>query len=129
MVSIPPPVTKYDFSGIGNASAAALMAVFLVNPSTTFLTAGIAGKLVYYIASQVFAGLASVGLVFLNVGAEQIATAVSKAGFDGSLDNAYKVMDQLTSSGHGLTAEEVAEIDNPVISQFEKFAKLTRTKS
>lgn len=129
MSLLPPPFDKYDFSGIGNASATAVMALLLANPGTTFLATGVLGKIIYLVLSKIFSALASFGLVILNVGAEQIATAVEKSGFDGSFSNAYTLIDQLNSTGHGLTSEQVTAIDAPVISAFEKFAKLTRTKS
>jgi len=126
---LPPAAEKYDFTGIGNASAAVIMALLLANPYTSFLTVGLLGKINFKIISWLCSSAASVGLVFLNVGAEQIVTAVDKVGFDGSFDNAFKLIDQINSTGHSLTPAQVAAIDAPVIAQFEKFAKLTRTKS
>ena len=125
---LPPSAEKYDFEGIGSASAAGIIALLAANPYTSFLTVGLSGKILYWVLKKFFVALASMGLVLLNVGAEQIATAIDKSGFDGSLDNAYKIIDQLQASGHGLTPEQIKAIDDPVIAQFQRFAKLTRGK-
>lgn len=129
MSLLPAPADKYDFTGIGNASALALMAILAANPATVWLTTGVSGTIFKLVSSKIFSGLASVGVVFLNIGAELVATVVDKAGFDGSMTSSLALVDKIQAAGQTLTPEQISAIDDPVIAQFEKFAKLTRTKS
>lgn len=129
MSLLPPPANKYDFTGIGNASALALMAVLAANPETLWLTTGVTGTIFKLVSSKIFSGLASVGVVFLNIGAELITTVVDKSGFDGSFTSSLKLVDAIQAAGQTMTADQIQAIDGPVIAQFEKFAKLTRSKS
>jgi hypothetical protein len=119
---------KYDFDGIGAASAAAVMVVLAANPTTAWLTVGFPGKITFWILSSLFNKLASKGVVLLNVGADRLATAVEKSGFDGSWENAYKLMDEIRTVGRDMTLEEITAIDDAVIEKFRRFAKLTRKK-
>lgn len=128
MPIIPPSGQKHDLSGIGGASAAAIMALLAANPSTTALTVGLGGKIVFWILSKFFSVLSSMGLVLLNVGAERLQVALDKAGFDGSFDDAEKIMEAIRNTGRDLTPEEIKSIDDKVIVQFRKFGRIGRRK-
>jgi len=117
---------KHSLTGMGGASAATILAVLAANPTTTFLTVGLQGKIIYFLLSKVFTALASMGLVLLNLGAENILGAIEKAQFDGSIDAAYKLLEEIRASGRAVTPEEGKKIDDAVIEQFRKFAKMTR---
>ena len=82
----------------------------------------------FYLLTQLFSALASLGLVLLNVGAERIITAVDKYGFDGSFETAEKLIEEIRKTGRDLAPEEIKTIDEEVIKQFRKFAKLGRKK-
>lgn len=124
-----PSEEKYEFSGIGSASAAVVFAALAANPTTSWMTVGvIPGKIVFYILSRVFSKFASKGVVLLNVGADSLLTAMEKSAFDGSLESSYKLIDEIRSSGRNLTEDETKKIDEQVILQFRKFAKMTRGK-
>ncbi len=122
------PSDKYKFDGIGSASAAAVMAVLAAEPATAWLTVGIPGKITSAILRMFFSSLASKGVVILNVGAEKLMVALEKSGFDGSIESSYKLIEEIRASGRDLTPEEIKAIDDKVIEQFRKFAKLTRGK-
>ncbi len=128
MSLLPPSSTKHDLSGIGGASAAAIMVVLAANPSTLFLTVGIQGKIIYWILEKIFTRLASSGLVILNVGAEKIDIALDKVHFDGSMDSAEKLIAEIRKTGRELTPEETKAIDEKVFIAFRKFAKISRRK-
>lgn len=128
MSILPPSATKHDLNGIGSASAAGVVAALATNPSTSFLTAGFIGKIVFYLLKTFFTSLASMGLVLLNVGAEKLLAAIDRSNFDGSLDTAEKLIQEIRNTGRELTPEETKQIDDKVIEQFRKFAKMTRKK-
>lgn len=128
MPILPPSADKHDLGGIGGTSAALVMAALASNPGTTFLTAGILGKIVYWFLSSLFTKLASMGLVLLNVGTEKLLTALYKSNFDGSFESAEKLIAEIRGTGRELTPEETKKIDDDVINQFRKFAKMTRSK-
>lgn len=126
---LPPSAEKHRLTGIGEASAASLISALAVNPSTAFLTAGVSGKVLFFILSKVFSWAASVGLVLLNVGAESLLVAAEKSEFDGSYDTAAKLIEEIRKTGRDLTPEEIARIDDQVIETFRKFAKITRKQN
>lgn len=128
MPVIPPSAVKHGLSGIGEASASAAIAALSANPSTAFLTAGLSGKILFWILTKVFSGFASMGLVILNVGAEKLAVAADKVEFDGSMESAEKFIEEIRKTGRELTPEEVKKIDDEVIAAFRKFATLARKK-
>ena len=125
---LPPSAKKHDFDGIGSASAASVLAVLTANPSTSFLTAGLSGKILFYILKNFFSGLASMGLVILNLGAEKLLGAIEKSNYDGSFESAMNLIDEIRKTGRELTQEEINEIDGEVIVAFRKFAKMTRKR-
>lgn len=122
------PLTKYDFSGIGAASAKLVLAALAANPSTTFLTVGFSGTVVNWILTKAFSMAASAGLVILNVGAEKIETLIAKNQYDGSWDSAEKLLQDARDAHHTLTPAEIAAIDGPVIDSFRKFANLAKAQ-
>lgn len=128
MSIVPPSAEKHDLDGIGDASASAAIAALAANPSTSFLTAGLSGKILFWILSKFFSALASMGLVVLNVGAEKLSTAISKAGYDGSFESAEKLIEEIRNTGRDLTPEEAKAIDDKVIEAFRKFAVIARKK-
>ena len=128
MPIIPPSAEKFKLEGIGNASAASILAALATNPSTSFLAAGISAKILFWIISKIFSGLASMGIVILNVGAEKLAVALDKVNFDGSLESAEQFIEEIRKTGRELTPEEIKKIDDSVIEQLRKFAKITRKK-
>lgn len=128
MSIIPPSATKHKLEGIGSASAAAVIAALASNPSTAFLAAGISAKILFFILTKVFSGLASMGLVLLNVGAEKLIVTVEKIDFDGSYKSAEQFIDEIRKTGRELTPEEIKKIDDGVIVTFRKFAKIARKK-
>lgn len=120
---------KHDLGGIGDASAALVMAALAANPGTLFLTTGIQGKILFWLLSKAFTKMASVGLVILNVGAENLATAIERSKFDGSFESAERLIEEIRSTGRDMTPEEMSAIDGKVIDQFRKFAKMARKKN
>ena len=124
-----PSANKYDFDGIGAASASVVFALMAANPATAWLTVGlIPGKIVYYLLSRVFGKFASQGVVILNVGAEKVLVASEKSQFDGTMESSYRLIAEIQATGRDLTDEEMKAIDGPVIEVFRKFARLTRGK-
>ena len=128
MTIVPPSAKKHSLRGIGEASASSAIAALSLNPSTSFLTAGLSGKILFWTLTQVFSGLASMGLVILNVGAEKLAVVLDRVDFDGSMAAAEKFIDEVRKVGRDLTPEEVKKIDDEVIIAFRKFAKIARKK-
>lgn len=122
------PVTKHSLNGIGDASAAMALAAFAANPSTAFLTVGTSGKIFFFILSKLFAGMASSGLVVLNVGASNLKAYIEKNEFDGSWESAEKMIEAIRSSGKELTPEQIRAIDTEVINKFRKFARIGKRK-
>jgi len=117
---------KHELDGIGGASAAAVIASLSANPSTSFLTAGLSGKILYWLLKKLFTYMASSGLVFMNVGAERLLTAIRKSGYDGSRENADLLIAEIRKTGRDLTPAEVKAIDDEVIKTFRKFGKFGR---
>lgn len=128
MSIIPPSASKHKLEGIGEASAAAVIAALAANPSTAFLAAGISARILFYILTKVFSGFASMGLVLLNVGADKLIVAVEKIDFDGSFESAEQFIDEIRKTGRDITPEETKKIDDGVIETFRKLAKIARKK-
>lgn len=112
------PARKYKFEGIGKASATATF-VALASTPLAKLTQGFVGKILYALLTLFFSGLASVGLVVLNIGIAKVETLLEQKDFDGSFDEAFKI---INAKGGKLTQQEIAEIDSKVIDAFRKFA-------
>lgn len=127
-MGMPPNAEKHKLDGMGGASAATILAVLAANPATTFLTTGVLGKILYFVLSKVFTALASMGLVLLNLGAEKVMGAIEKSNYDGSVESAYKLIEEIRSTGRDLTPEEIKAIDDKVIEAFMKFGKMTRRR-
>ena len=122
------PLVKHKLEGIGAASASAVFAALLSNPTTAALTAGVIGKILYWLLTKFFSALASGGLVLLNVGASRIETMIESSKFDGSWDNAEEFIKAIRDTGRDLTPEEITKIDAPVIDAFRKWASFARKK-
>ncbi len=108
---------KYKFDGIAKASATV---TFLALASTSFapLTIGFTGKVFFFFLQFFYTGLASIGLVVLNIGIADLKTISEKNDFDGSFDEAFKI---INAKGGKLTDAEKKSIDNKVIAAFRKF--------
>lgn len=128
MSILPPSADKHQLNGIGQASAASVFAVLAAYPPTAFLTAGFTGKMIYFFLCKIFTSLASMGLVMMNLGAEKLLGAIEKSNYDGSMESAYKLIEEIRRTGRELSAEETQKIDDEVIIQFRKFAKMTRKR-
>lgn len=123
------PFNKHKLSGIGEASAALVLAALSSNPATAALAVGFMGKIIYFLMSKIMTYLASSGLVLMNIGAERLSTAIDKAKFDGSFESAERLIDEIRRSGKDLTPNEIKEIDDRVIESFRKFGKLGRKRN
>lgn len=120
---------KYKFEGIGEAQAAVIMAALGANPSTAFLAAGFAGKIVFWVAKYFCMLLANCGLILLNVGAAKVMTIVEENNFVGAWDDADAIIAKIHATGREvLTDEEIKNIDGPVIDAFRKFASFARLR-
>lgn len=122
------PVTKHKFEGIGETFAALVIAGVAANPTWTWLTAGFVGKVFFFGSKLVGMGLASIGLVVLNVGAAKIETVVLESNFDGSWESAQRLISKIRDSGRELTDAEKEAIDKPVRDAFRRFAKFGRVR-
>lgn len=122
------PIKKHKLEGIGSASAAMVLASFASNPSLSFLTLNMSGKILFWVLTKFFSAMASLGLVVLNVGAEKLLTALDKVNYDGSWESADKMMAEIRKTGRDLTPQETKTIDDEVIKSFRKFAKFGRKK-
>lgn len=116
-MSLDSAADKYDFQGIGKASATVTIAALAANPSTLWLTTGFVGSMFYWLLTQFYSKLASVGLVILNVGIADVQIITQHSEFDGSFDDAFKLI-----NAGPLTDEQKSAIDNKVISAFKSFA-------
>ena len=122
-------MSKYlRFAKIGEASASIVLAALSANPAFAALTTGLTGKIVFFVFKIIFMFLASLGLIVLNVGAATIQTIVDKTDYNGTWDEAERIIDQIRNSGRELTPEEVKAIDGPVIAAFRKFGRFGRPK-
>jgi len=118
----------YRFTGIGEASAAMVMASLLSNPATAAFATGIQGKVIFFILKIIFMLLASLGLIVLNVTAAKLETIITADKFDGSFDSAERIIKSIRDTGREMTEKEVKDIDQPVIDAFRKFASFGRKK-
>ena len=109
---------KHRLEGIGEASAAVVLAALKANPNTSFLSGGIAGKIAFFFLKLLFMFLADLGLIVLNVGAEKLKTIIDQNDFDESFDDAEKLIEKIRSTGRELTEDEIKSIDGPVIDAF-----------
>lgn len=122
------PGTKYKFEGIGETLAALVLAGLATNPSLAWLTGGFTGRVVWFGAKLLGMGLASIGLVVLNVGAAKIETIMAENNFDGSWESAQKLISDIRKEGRELTDEEKKRIDGPVKDAFRRFARFGRVR-
>ena len=122
------PGFKHKYEGIGETGAAMVVAGLSANPTFAFLTKGLQGKVLWFVAKLATMFLASIGLVVLNVGAEKVQTIIENNTFDGSWEQAQKLISDIHKSGRELTDEEVAAIDAPVKDAFRKFARYIRVR-
>lgn len=128
MAIVNQPATKHKFDGIGEAGAAIILAGLAANAGTVWLTVGFIGKTVWFLVKLMCMGLASIGLVVLNVGAEKIETIMAENKFDGSWDSAKKLIDEIHRQGRELTDEEKKRIDDPVKDAFRRFGRFGRLR-
>lgn len=115
---LPETAKKHDLSGIGGVTASLVISL-LAGSSLAFLTTGPLGWFVAVILRWLFSGLASMGLVLLNVGVAHVQTINEKKDFDGSFEDAFRA---INAKNGELTDEEKAAIDQKVIDAFRKFA-------
>ena len=108
---------KHKFSGIGSASAT-LTFIALAGTPLAFLTQGFLGKIVHWLLTQIFMRGADKGLIFLNIGAAKAQTLSEHAQFDGSLDEAFKIINEKKGN---LSEEDVKKVDDSVIATLRKF--------
>lgn len=109
---------KYKFEGIGSTSATLTLALMSSSPLAWF-TVGIQGRFTYWLLKWLYMGLASRGLVVLNIGVAKVTTIAEQIEFDGSMDEAFRIINERKGS---LSAAEVKAIDDKVISAFRRFA-------
>ncbi len=117
------PVLKYKFDGIGKAGALATFAALAANPNTIAFTQGILGKIIFWFLTKLYSGLASLGLVVLNLGVAKVELLIDQKEFDGSFDDAFRIINE---KGGKLTDKEKAQIDAKVIAAFRKFGPFSR---
>lgn len=122
------PAVKYKFSGIGETGAAMVIAGLSSNPAFAFLATGFTGRVVWFLAKLVCMGMASLGLVVLNVGAEKLSVLVDQTNFDGSWDRAQALIAAIHKEGRELTDAEKKRIDDPVKDAFRKFGHFGRVR-
>jgi len=121
------PVTKYKYEGIGETFAALVLAG-VAGTQFAWLTAGVLGKVFWFSSKLVGMGLASIGLVVLNVGAAKIETIMAESNFDGSWESAQRLISDIRKEGRELTDEEKKRIDGPVKDAFRRFARFGRVR-
>lgn len=121
---IPGIAGKHKFSGIGKTGATG---VFLwLSSSNPGLTSGFFGKLLYWVLTKFFSSAASAGLVMMNVGVENVLVMDQKNDYDGSFDEAFKIINE--KGLNNLTQEEKDAIDEKVKEAFRKFVDMSRNK-
>lgn len=109
---------KYKFEGIGKASATATFLAMSLDPRFASLTQGFTGKVIFSLLTYFYSGLASIGLVVLNIGISRIQVISERKEFDGSFDDAFKIINE---KGSRLTKEERDAIDMRVINAHNHF--------
>lgn len=112
---------KYKFEGIGKLNATVVFMWLAQN--VPFLTVGIAGKIVWYLLVQVGSGLASTGVVLMNVGVAKLEVIAERDDFKGTIEEMIGLVDQI---GPDMTKEKADEIDNHVIDVVRKFIDMSR---
>lgn len=122
------PATRYKFEGIGETGAAIIVAGLSTNPQFAWLTVGILGRFTFFAAKLITMGLASLGLVVLNVGVAKISTIVDASNFDGSWESAKRLIDEAHRQGRELSDAEKKAIDAPVKDAFRKFGRFGRVR-
>ncbi len=108
---------KHRFEGIGRASALLIFTKLAASPAVA-VTQGLLGKVIFFLFTHLFSGLASCGLVLLNLGVANIEILSEKKNFDGSFDEAFKFINE---RGGRLTREEAKQVDDGVIDAFRRF--------
>lgn len=73
-------------------------------------------------------GLASLGLVVLNVGTEKLLIIMAENNFDGTWESAQKLISEIHRQGRELTDEEKKAIDEPVKNAFRRFGRWVRKR-
>ncbi len=110
-------VTKYQFKNIGKASAVATFAALAVSyPPFLAFSQTFGGKCVFTVLCWLYTGLASIGVIVLNVGVDYIKTVAEKNQFDGTMESAIKSVEQ-----GNLTPQQGAAIDDSVIQAHNNF--------
>ena len=117
------PANKYNFSGIGAASAKLVMAALVAN-GQAWAAGGFLASVVSWFLTQAFSMAASVGLVLLNLGAERIEGILDAHAYDGTWDSAEKLVDAARAAHQALTPQQIKSIDDPVIAALRRFAVL-----
>lgn len=110
---------KHRFEGIGDKAATATMLLLAAEPWGVWFTVGFQGTVVHWILKQFYMWMADRGLIMLNSGIAEIEVMQQKSGFNGSLEDAFKLIDQAKG---GLTDAQKKAIDDKVIRAFDKFA-------
>lgn len=119
-------MNKFDV--IGEVSAVIVLTALRANPSTTFLATGILGKLTHAFLKLFFSHLASTGLIVLNVGAARLSVIIDEENYDGSIEQAEKLIKKIRDSGREMSEDEIKAIDQSVIDAFRKFASFGRVR-
>jgi hypothetical protein len=110
---------RYDFKGIQKAGLVAVFAALATQPSTAWMTRGLAGSIVRKLLELALNFLANKGLILLNTGADFVKTKFEQSAFDRAMENA---LTKLQARQGVLSEEEKKEIDDAVMASFRKFA-------
>lgn len=105
-----------------------VLAALAGNPSTLWMTVGIPGTVIRWILTQLFSGVASAGLVLMNVGAMKVESVLDKAAWDGSIESAMKILEDIRTQHRDVTPEEAKKIDDEVIKALRKFGRFGRPR-
>jgi len=119
---------KRKFEGIGETSAAIILAGLAANPSTLFLSSGFLGKIVFQISKYFCMMLANLGLIVMNLGAAKLQVIVDGGNYDGSWEKAEELLKKIRDQGREITDEEIKQIDGAVIDAFREFANFGRVR-
>lgn len=107
---------KYDFGGIGRASATLIFSL-LVDSPLAFLTVGPVGQVTFYLLTKLFSHFANQGLVLFNIGISNVQTMAAQKDFDETMKEALDAVKNKSA----LTDAEKKAIDDKVIAAFDKF--------
>lgn len=116
-----------SFSHIGDLFSAIILAALQATPFA-FLTYGPQKKIVSFLLSKAISWLASRGVILLNIGAENVQIAVARSNFDGTMESAIRLVEEIRRRGETMAPEQIEAIDKEVIEAFRKFARMTRKK-